>query len=54
MKTANTAKKQTSQPQSNDGAPMNKNANSHIKIVKPRPHGSETSVQGPRDCFPLG
>lgn len=48
MKTAN-AKKQPSQTSS-----ANKNANNHIKIVKPRPSGTETAVQGPRDCFPLG
>lgn len=49
MKNTNTAKKQTSQMTSA------KNLSSHIKIVKPQPSSNnESSVQGPRDCFPLG
>jgi hypothetical protein len=50
MKTSNAVKKQTSQPSGD------KNTNTHIKIVKPRPNGngSEVAIQGPRDCFPLG
>lgn len=49
MKSTNSAKKQTSQ----DSGPT-KNASSHIKIVKPRPNGTEVAIQGPRDCIPLG
>ena len=44
MKTTNTTKIQTSQS----------TGMSHIKIAKPRPNGTDGSVQGPRDCFPLG
>ncbi len=49
MKNTNTAKKQTSQ-----SASANKNTATHIKLVKPRPSGTEAGTQGPRDCFPLG
>lgn len=49
MKTTNTTKIQTSQT---TGVTHIKIA--HVKIVKPRPTGTEGSLQGPRDCFPLG
>lgn len=60
MKSSQALKKQTSQMDHMDMNPIGgtmsdlKKSQSHIKIAKPRPAGTETSSQGPRDCFPLG
>lgn len=60
MKSSQAIKKQDSQLDhmelDTSGGAMSdqKKTQEHIKIAKPRPTGTETSVQGPRDCFPLG